>query len=451
MGSALASTQPLLFMLFEGHAQLIQRFVDFLSIFTRKRLLAIPLNDNINFFLSLGGYMQQSRSLFSLVSLIVLAMVGVCMEIDISIPSFPSIMDHFGSTEAQVQNTLTTNFIAFCLSGLFYGPISDALGRRKLMILGATAFMIGAVGCVFAQSIEQLMAWRFVQGLGAGAGVVLGFSMISDRYQGEDAAAKVGMVNAANTMFMAIAPVIGGLLIQYSTWQANYTAIAAIAVVTWVLLTLYLPETHHERSKVDFKKILKNYWTVMTHGPFMLAMLVCNFLVVAYLTFIGSAAFYYMNTNGLDPMVFAMHQSTLVACFSITSFKAGVIIDKLGPDRSVRYGMALAALASVMFVAAAYLTPNTPIYITISMCVFAVGCAIPMSVIFAKSLELVPDLKGVSSAFIMSTRLLKTGAGIAITGYLFDGSMRPAAQVIFACLIGALVCFYLFNRTQAKS
>src|SRR5690606_19222816 len=141
--------------------------------------------------------------------------------IDISIPSFPSIMDHFHATEAQVQTTLSANFFAFCISGLLYGPLSDAWGRRKLMLFGATTFMGGAIGCVASMNIEQLIFWRFIQGIGASSSLVLGFAMLLDRYHGDEAATKVSLINAFCTIFMAVAPILGGLLIHYYTWRAN--------------------------------------------------------------------------------------------------------------------------------------------------------------------------------------------------------------------------------------
>src|SRR5687768_10063421 len=142
------------------------------------------------------------RLKISLVALIIISLLGCCMEIDISIPSFPSIKENFSATEAQVQNTLSLNFLAFCLSALFYGPLSEAWGRRGLMLFGATCFLIGAIGCVFSFSIYHLMFWRFFQGLGASSTLVLGFVMIADTYRGEEAASYMGKINAYVTIFM---------------------------------------------------------------------------------------------------------------------------------------------------------------------------------------------------------------------------------------------------------
>ena len=191
--------------------------------------------------------MSKMSSKLHLVVVIIISLLGCCMEIDVSIPSFPDIVAYFGASEGQVQNTLSLNFLAFCLSGLFYGPLSEAWGRRGLMLFGATCFLVGALGCAFSYSIYQLMFWRFIQGLGASSTVVLGFAMISDRYSGEIAANYIGKVNAYITIFMASAPILGSLIINYFSWRANFTVVAIIALIAWVVVIMHLPETKIEK------------------------------------------------------------------------------------------------------------------------------------------------------------------------------------------------------------
>lgn len=392
--------------------------------------------------------MSTKKEIFPLVGLIVMAFLGCCMELDISIPSFPSIMNHFDATEAQVQTTLSANFFAFCVSGLFYGPLSESLGRRGLMVFGATLFLIGAVGCVFSFSINQLIFWRFVQGLGTSSGIILGFAMISDRYQGSEAAQKISLVNAFCTIFMATAPVIGGVLIHYFTWRTNFSAIAIIGVITWFSLIFFLPETKQEKEPLRIGGIFGDYFKVIGNMHFQLIALLPSLMCVAYLTFVGSAAFYYINTCNINPLMFACHQGLVVASFSITSFYAGKVIGWLGSDRSVAYGMLLCAVSMVMMLVFAYVYPYKPMLITITMSLFAIGCAFPMSVTFAQSLEIIPSLKGVCSSFIMSTRLLITSIAIWFTGKMFDGTMKPVALVMAACVLTGYIILFLLKRVE---
>ncbi|STY28309.1 major facilitator superfamily (MFS) transporter [Legionella wadsworthii] len=384
-----------------------------------------------------------------LVTLIVISLLGCCMEIDISLPSFPSIMTFFGSTEAQVQNTLSLNFLAFCISGLLYGPLSESLGRRILMIFGASCFLFGAVGCVFSFSIYQLMFWRFIQGLGASSTVVIGFAMISDRYQGEIAAKYISKINAYVTIFMAAAPVLGSVIINYFTWRANFTFVAIIAFISWIFLMWQLPETKNEKEPLKMGNILKDYWAIASHSKFLLYASMPNMLVTAYLTFVGSASFYYINTCQLSYFQFALQQGLIVFLFSLTSFYADKVIARIGGRKAVHLGMLCCTLSIVMFTYFAFKYPDSPYLITFSMCWMAVGCAFPMSVTFAESLEILPHLKGACSSFIMSTRLFISSGAVALTGILFDGSMRPVVLVIDVAIILGICMYFAIERMAA--
>ncbi|KTD43049.1 major facilitator superfamily (MFS) transporter [Legionella parisiensis] len=371
------------------------------------------------------------------------------MEIDISLPSFPSIMIFFGTTEAQVQSTLSLNFLAFCLSGLLYGPLSETLGRRGLMIFGATCFLIGATGCVFSFSIYQLMFWRFIQGLGASSTLVIGFAMISDRYSGEVATNYISKINAYVTIFMAAAPILGSAIINYFTWRANFTFIAIVALISWFFLIWQLPETKKDKKPLKPLNIVKDYWTVSTHSKFLIYAGMPNMLVTAYLTFVGSASFYYIITCKLSYFQFAMQQGLIVLLFSLTSFYADKVISRIGGRKAVHLGMVCCTLSIVLFTYFAFQYPESPLLITFAMCWMAVGCAFPMSVTFAQSLEVLPNLKGACSSFIMSTRLFFSSGAVALTGLLFDGSMRPVALVIDGAIILGIAMYFIMERMRA--
>lgn len=387
----------------------------------------------------------------SLVTLIIISLLGCAMEIDISIPSFPAIMTFFSASEAQVQNTLSVNFLAVCLSGLLYGPLSEGYGRRGLMIYGAACFLIGAIGCVFSYSIYQLTFWRFVQGLGASSTLILGFTMISDKYNTEEAAHYIGKINAYITIFMACAPILGSILAHYFDWKANFIVIAIIAFIAFWCVLLQLPETNFNRKNIPLSRIIKDYWFLMTHKEFMLLCTIPNLFVTAYLTFLGNAAFYYINTCNLSYFDYGIHQGLIVMSFSLMSFYAYKVVAKLGAKKAVNFGLLCYTSGILLLSYTAFLFPFEAKFITLSMCILSVGAAFPMSVTFAQSLEVVPELRGASSSFIMSSRLLLSSFSIALTGLFFDGSMRPVTVVYCIILLLVLYMYFVLNLKYSKA
>ena len=126
---------------------------------------------------------------------------------------------YFGVSGGVIQLTIAYNALGFCLSSLFYGPLSESYGRRNVMIAGNAILVIGAIGCVFAPSIPFLLVSRFIQGIGASTSAVVTFAMIADTYKGGQAIRFIGIMNSILTILMAIAPVIGSFINEAVGWR----------------------------------------------------------------------------------------------------------------------------------------------------------------------------------------------------------------------------------------
>nr|WP_237349961.1 MFS transporter [Wolbachia endosymbiont of Cylisticus convexus] len=174
--------------------------------------------------------------------LLILSLIAKFIEIDISIPSFPDIVRYFNVSEGTIQLTIAYNFLGFCIGGLFFGPLSECYGRRRIMIIGNTFLLIGAVGCVVAPSVFYLLISRFIQGIGVSTSVVV-FAIIADSYKGDKAVKFIGIMNSVLTVVMAIAPVLGSFINEIVGWRGNYASVAILCLISWVLLLFLLPET----------------------------------------------------------------------------------------------------------------------------------------------------------------------------------------------------------------
>jgi DHA1 family bicyclomycin/chloramphenicol resistance-like MFS transporter len=379
--------------------------------------------------------------------LLILSMVACCIEIDISVPGFPEMTRYFQVGEGAIQMTIAYNFLGFCLAGFFHGPLSECYGRRAVMVWGNTLLTVGAVGCVFANSMEWLLMSRFLQGMGASTSAVVSFAIAADVYKGEKAARFIGLMNAAITCLMSIAPVIGGFINKAVGWRGNYTAVSGISVVSWLLLAFFLPETKKTLEKFHPKKVLNDYRKLFSSFKFLSFSLVPSIFCSAYMAFIACAPFLYMETYGLSILEYALHQGSIVGSFSVMSLTAGKVIQKMGARQGIIRGTAVALSGLGALFALGTSSWASPYAVTLFMVIFALGFAVVYPIVFAASLEVFPEMKGTASSAIMGARSFICAAAVGFMGSVYNGTLFNVSLVM--ALIG--VCGTLFILYVLKS
>lgn len=370
--------------------------------------------------------------------LLILSLIAKFIEIDISIPSFPDIVHYFNVSEGTIQLTIAYNFLGFCIGGLFFGPLSECYGRRRMMIIGNTLLLVGAVGCVFAPSIFWLLISRFVQGIGVSTSVVV-FAIIADVYSGERAVKFIGIMNSILTVVMAIAPVLGSFINGAVGWRGNYATVAILCLISWVLLLLALPETKKDRDAFSLKKIMKDYRKLLSSPRFVTLSLMSSLFSAAYMSFITCGPFLYMKTFGLSSTIYALHQGAIVGCFSLISLFAGKILQKLGAIKYVISGTSVGAIGSLLLVIFSIIVPHSFYLVTLSMIIFSIGCAICQPVIFNASINVFPEIKGTASSAVSFIRAFIMAIFIGLTSYVYNGQTISAAILVFSAMVLELI------------
>jgi len=333
--------------------------------------------------------------------LLILSLIAKFIEIDISVPSFPDMVHYFNVSEGTIQLTIAYNFLGFCIGGLFFGPLSECYGRRRIMIIGNTLLLIGAVGCVFAPSVFWLLISRFVQGIGVSTSVVV-FAIVADSYKGDEAVKFIGIMNSVLTVVMAIAPVLGSFINEIVGWRGNYATVAILCLISWVLLLFLLPETKKDRDIFSLKKMTKDYRKLLSSPRFVTLFLMSSLFSAAYMSFITCGPFLYMETFGLSSTIYALHQGAIVGYFSLISLFAGKILQKLGAIWCVISGTSVGAIGSLLLVIFSIIVPHSFYLVTLSMIIFSISCAICQPVIFNASINVFPEIKGTASSELLS-------------------------------------------------
>ena len=382
-----------------------------------------------------------------LIYLLSLSLIICCIELDISVPSFPDMVTYFGEPEGIIGLTVASNFLGFCLSSFLYGPLSDSFGRRKIMLVGNGLLTIGSIGCYFTPNIEFLIFIRFIQGLGSSTSAVVVFAILADMYKGDKYVKSIAFMNSLLTIAMSVAPMIGALVNDAIGWRGNYGVVALISVISWLSLYKFLPETNKKLKKFSIRTIMGDYIKLLFSGEFMAASFAPSMLCAAYFTFVACASFLYISELGLSLIEYGLYQGSILVCFSVLSLYAGQIAEYFGRVKSLKISIIIhAAGLAMMTIVSLYFSDNKYL-ITMGMIIFGWGFAILYPVIFGYSMEIFPDLSGTASSLTMGIRALLCSACTAYATHAFAGELFNVVQVqLILCIMSYPLIIFCMKR-----
>ncbi|MBC7455261.1 MAG: multidrug effflux MFS transporter, partial [Massilia sp.] len=209
-----------------------------------------------------------------------LAMLGP-FSIDAYLPAFPNIQADLGASAIEVQQTLSAYMLAFAGMVLWHGALSDAFGRRNIVLCSLVVFALATFGCAASHSVHHLWVFRILQGISAGAGIVVGRAIIRDLYADAAAMRLLSLVTMIFSIAPAIAPVLGGWIVKYSDWRTIFLGLLAYTVVLFIACYRYLPETLPPAKRQPFNPgyLATNYGAIFRSPLFHMkaGIVACNF------------------------------------------------------------------------------------------------------------------------------------------------------------------------------
>lgn len=236
-----------------------------------------------------------------------LTMVGP-FSIATSLPSFPMIQHEFGVDPTATQQLVSAYLISFGLMSLFHGPVSDAIGRRPVMLAGLAAYGLASVGAALAPSMAVLVGCRLVQGLCAGAGVIIARVVIRDLLDGPAAQRLMSQVMMIFGVSPAIAPLVGGWLVTAGSWRLVFWFMAVLGALTTLLVLVALPESHHPARRLTLAPgaLARSLGDVLRVPAFHRIAWTCALVFMAFMLYILGAAVVLVDLLGRGPNDFWM-------------------------------------------------------------------------------------------------------------------------------------------------
>ena len=377
------------------------------------------------------------------IGLISMLMALTALAIDMMLPAFGDVRADFGlaADSNAVALIVTVFFVGIGFGQLGWGPLTDALGRKRILWLGLAIYIVGALGGAFAPSLEILLAWRFVAGIGAAGVRVVTFGSIRDRYRGDEMAKTLSYIMAIFLLVPMIAPSLGSLVLLVGSWRWVFAffAVAGTLLAAW---SLRLPESLPPKQRIPLRAgrlLAAAKWVVgsrFTMG-----------LTLAQTAIFGFFASYLASTQLIVDDIYGLAEwFPLIFGGSSLAYGAATLvnprlIDRFGLRRMLRYAIVGYALASALFVAIALGSGGQPPFWLYLLGIVPILTAHALTMPNLRSAAMMPmgRVAGTAAALIGAMTTLGGATLGAVVDALYDGSITPFALSALAVSLVALV------------
>ncbi len=366
-------------------------------------------------------------------SVVMLVTITCAVETDIFLPSFPAMQEYFATTESKIQLLISMNFIGLFIASLFYGPLADAYGRRPILLTGMFVFTFSSIACALANSLDYMLFWRFMQGLGSSVAFVVPKTIVRDHYDREQAANVLGIYGSAITLSMSFAPIIGNYLYLTFSWHANFTFVAVLASITFIAALFFVPETLHKEKRTLWHgpSILKSYKKLLTTPKAMAILYLCCIIPGAYFVYIANLSILFINYLHVTKEYYGYYQAIILLILATGRFCAGMLIKRLGIKKVRMLGGSINVFGAILLLGVGLVAEKNALLITLAMSIFTLGFSLNMGIFSGDYINTYPKIRGTAASLGGSIGLLVTLAYLFIAVLFFNGSILPIAIIIF--------------------
>ena len=328
-----------------------------------------------------------------------LGMIGP-FSIDTYLPAFSGIAATLGATPVQMQQTLSSYLLGFAVMNLFHGALSDSLGRRPVVLAGVALFTLASLGCALSETIGQLVFFRALQGMSAGAGMVVSRAIIRDMFPPADAQRVMSQVTIYFGIAPAVAPLIGGFLYAHTDWHAIFWLLVLLGAVLWFSMWRWLPETLHVQARQPFevRHLMRGYWQMARSPLFMALVLASGIPFNGMFLYVLAAPVFLGEHLQLGPTQFFWFFVLTIGGIMGGAFLSGRLAGRIKPQHQIRHGLLIMLVVAVLNVVLNLLFTPHWAWAMLPVAVFSFGWSLMVPVVTLMTLDQVPERRGMASS-----------------------------------------------------
>jgi DHA1 family bicyclomycin/chloramphenicol resistance-like MFS transporter len=374
------------------------------------------------------------------------------LSMDMYLPSLPDIGRTLHAPTLQVQLTISSYLFGFAVGQIFYGPISDRIGRKPVLLTALVLYGVASIGCAAAQSIHGLIALRFLQALGGAGAIVLARAVVRDIYSGARASRELSLMGSITAFAPIVAPMIGGVLQTTFGWRAVFVLLVLFSGVAGAAAAWLLPETLRESPAGPFSLagMGQLYRSVLVHRGFLANLGILTASFVGLFAWVSGAPVVMQGARyGLSPISFGVTFAMGAGGYMLGTYIAARIVMRFGLDRMMGIGTTVMAIGGLIMVAVVATGLAHAVWFVGAMTIYLAGLGFALPASMAGALTPFPDRAGTASSLMGFTQQSGAAIAAAAIGLYLGQSAWPVAGSVAIMGCTALLIWALTRRVRA--
>ncbi|CBJ82019.1 bicyclomycin/multidrug transport protein (MFS family) [Xenorhabdus bovienii str. Jollieti] len=394
--------------------------------------------------------MQQQRlSYLGLVLILGLLSMLMPLAIDMYLPSMPTIATNFGVDAGRVQMTLSSYILGFAIGQMVYGPMSDSLGRKPVIVGGVIVFAIASAACALSQDIDTFISMRFLHGFSAAAASVVINALMRDMFTKDEFSRSMSFVTLVMIIAPLLAPMLGGLMMVWFNWHAIFWSISIAGVITAFLVAFFIRETlpKERRQRFNLKTIFNQFAMLFRQRQVLFYILASGFSFAGMFSFLSAGAFVYIDLNGVSAQHFGYYFGLNIIFLFIMTMINSQCVRKYGASKMLHFGV------FVQFVMGLWLLFSTVldlgfISLVMGVAIYISGISMITSNAMAVVLDDYPHMAGTVASLAGTIRFSIAALVGTILSSVSAKSAWPMVGSMALCVILAMLLIIYANKAK---